>query len=112
MKSPNLKEWEEMPDGSLRYLSTNTHTEVDVLIFPVEERKPLTSSRVRLAWRNRETGATVYWLDKRAAYLKPREIALSTAIARARTHYRNTGMLLRIGITDEHEYTPFGVSRW
>ena len=112
MKSPNLKEWAEMPDGSLRYLSTNTHTEVDVLIFPVEERKPLTSSRVRLAWRNRETGATVYWLDKRAAYLTPREIALSTAIAHARTHYRNTGMLLKIGITDEHEYTPFGVSRW
>ena len=111
MKSPNLKEWEELPDGALRYRSTSTHTDSEVLIIPVEERKPLSTSRVWLAWRNRNTGATVYWLDAAKKYLKPRTLALSTAISHARVRYRDTGMLLRIGITDEHEHS-IGEPRW
>lgn len=111
MKSPYPNEWEELPDGSLRYKSTATHTICEVLIIPVEERKPLLTSRVFLVWRNRDTGVTAYWANKKKQYMVAHELALSTAIDHARLRHRDTGMLLRIGITDEHEHSIFS-ARW
>src|SRR5262245_49976638 len=99
MRSPDAKEWEELPDGSLRYISTMTHTDTEVLIIPVQEKKPILQSRVFLAWRHRETGAITYWKDKSLKYLKPRVLSLRVAILNARTHYRDSGKLLEIGVT-------------
>ena len=111
MKSPNPKLWESLPSG-LRYLNPNLHPDSDVIIELIEERKPLSASRVYLYWQNRDTKAKCYWNSKHTAYLKPQELSLRYAMERAHIHYRSTTLLLAIGITDEHEYRMGGFPRW